>query len=334
MAKKTENKSGSMTDDTNQDEMDISDLQLNDDVNPDEDDDDNQSDSPEQNSGDASDEQTIDIKQLQGRRIGRILVKLGKVTREQVQEGLQMQESRRLPIGQILVELGYVTDEDINQALAAQAGMETLDLESRDFPEEIVHVLPAETAQAYQVFPINYEEETNTLTVALKSADNFRAIDDLRMLMGYTVKPVIAEARQVENLINRYYGDTEESLSDLIGELASDTKLEELDDGDESIDLQELLEAAEDNKVKRLLNLVLMQGIKDKASDIHLEPFETEFKMRYRIDGVLYEMVPPPKHLALPIVSRVKVMADLDIAVRRMPQDGRFELTVNGYPVD
>ncbi len=334
MAKKTEKKPGSMTDDPNQDEVDISDLQLNDDVNPDEDDDDNQSDSPDQNSGESSDEQTIDIKQLQGRRIGRILVKLGKVTREQVQEGLQMQESRRLPIGQILVELGYVTDEDINQALAAQAGMETLDLESRDFPEEIIHVLPAETAQAYQVFPINYEEETNTLTVALKSADNFRAIDDLRMLMGYTVKPVIAEARQVENLINRYYGDSEESLSDLIGELASDTKLEELDDGNESIDLQELLEAAEDNKVKRLLNLVLMQGIKDKASDIHLEPFETEFKMRYRIDGVLYEMVPPPKHLALPIVSRVKVMAELDIAERRMPQDGRIELTVNGNPVD
>ncbi|HAI11224.1 MAG TPA: pilus assembly protein PilB, partial [Phycisphaerales bacterium] len=179
--------------------------------------------------------------------------------------------------------------------------METLDLESRDFPEEIIHVLPAETAQAYQVFPINYEEETNTLTVALKSADNFRAIDDLRMLMGYNVKPVIADPRQVENLINRYYGESEESLSDLIGELAGDTKLEELGDNtDESIDLQVLLEAAEDNKVKRLLNLVLMQGIKDKASDIHLEPFETEFKMRYRIDGVLYEMVPPPKHLALP----------------------------------
>ena len=154
MAKKTEKKPGSMTDDPNQDEVDISDLQLNDDVNPDEDDDDNQSDSPDQNSGESSDEQTIDIKQLQGRRIGRILVKLGKVTREQVQEGLQMQESRRLPIGQILVELGYVTDEDINQALAAQAGMETLDLESRDFPEEIIH-LSGRKAQAFMPGGVN-----------------------------------------------------------------------------------------------------------------------------------------------------------------------------------
>lgn len=317
-----------------QDELDISDLELNDASGRDDDDDDASQPTAEGGDEAVASGEAIDIKQLQGRKIGRILVKLGKVTREQVQEGLQMQATRRLPIGQILVELGYVTDEDISQALAAQAGMETLDLEARDFPEEIIHVLPAETAQAYQVFPINYEADTNTLTVALKSADNFRAIDDLRMLMGYTVKPVIADPRQVERLINRYYGESEESLSDLIGELASDTKLEQLTDADESIDLQVLLEAAEDNKVKRLLNLVLMQGIKDKASDIHLEPFETEFKMRYRIDGVLYEMVPPPKHLALPIVSRVKVMAELDIAERRMPQDGRIELTVNGNPVD
>ncbi len=284
--------------------------------------------------GDSDEPKTIDIKQLQGRRIGRILVKLGKVTREQVQEGLQTQSQRRLPLGQLLVELGYITDEDINQALAAQAGMETLDLEQREIDEETIRVLPAETAIAYQVFPINYVEETNTLTIALKSADNFRAIDDLRMLMGYTVKPVIADAAQVERLINRHYGEEEESLSDLIGELAADSKLEELGDDDESIDLAVLLEAAEDNKVKRLLNLVLMQAIKDKASDVHFEPFETEFKMRYRIDGVLYEMVPPPKHLALPIVSRIKVMAELDIAERRMPQDGRIELAVNGKPVD
>lgn len=339
MAKKTSKDGSTLQEGSSnlqeKDDVDISDLELNDDARPDEDeDDDTASATGEETSDDSTESGKIDIKQLQGRRIGRILVKLGKVNREQVQEALQMQATRRLPIGQILVELGYVVDEDINQALAAQAGMETLDLEARDFPEEIIHVLPAETAQAYQVFPINYEEDTNTLTVALKSADNFRAIDDLRMLMGYTVKPVIADPRQVENLINRYYGDSEESLSDLIGELANDSKLEEIQNDDESIDLQVLLEAAEDNKVKRLLNLVLMQGIKDKASDIHFEPFETEFKMRYRIDGVLYEMVPPPKHLALPIVSRVKVMAELDIAERRMPQDGRIELTVNGSPVD
>jgi type IV pilus assembly protein PilB len=274
------------------------------------------------------------LSELQGRRIGRILTRLGKATREQVHEALQMQSQRRMPLGQLLIELGYVTEADVNAALAAQSGMESLDLEAMEISEATLKVLPPETAQAYQVFPINYDQTTNTLTIALKSADNFRAIDDLRLLMGYTVKPVIADPKQVERMIARHYGDAEESLSDLIGELASDSKLEELKNVGESIDLETLIEAAEDNKVKRLLNLVLMQAIKDRASDIHFEPFEKEFKMRYRIDGVLYEMVPPPRHLAMPIVSRIKVMAELDIAERRMPQDGRIELTVNGAPVD
>lgn len=276
----------------------------------------------------------VSVDELRGRRLGRILTKLGIVNREQVHEALQMQSTRRLPIGQLLVELGYCNEEDINRALAAQAGMETLNLEELDIPSEVVHIIGAETAQAYQVMPLQYEASTNTLTVALKSASNFRAIDDLRLLMGYNVKPVIADPKQVEKLIGKYYGEDEESLADLIGELASDTKLDELKDTGKSIDLDTLLEAAEDNKVKRLLNLVLMQAIKDKASDIHFEPFELEFKMRYRIDGVLYEMVPPPRHLALPIVSRIKVMANLDIAEHRMPQDGRIELTVNSKPVD
>jgi type IV pilus assembly protein PilB len=274
------------------------------------------------------------VDELKGRKIGRILTKMGKVTREQVQEALQLQTQRRSPLGQLLIELGYVTESDVNLALAAQAGMETLDLDSMDIPPEVIKILPAETATAYQVVPVMHDKASNTLTVALKSASNFRAIDDLRLLMGFNVKPVVADPDLVDRAISKYYGKDTESLADLIGEIASDGKLEELQDRNESVDLQTLIEAAEDNKVKRLLNLVLMQAIKDKASDIHFEPFEDEFKMRYRIDGVLYEMIPPPRYLALPIVSRVKVMSNLDIAERRLPQDGRIELVVNGSPVD
>ena len=274
------------------------------------------------------------VSELKGRRIGRILTKMAKVTREQVHEALQLQEQRKLPLGQLLVELGYVTEEDVNAALGAQAGMDTVNLDDMEISDEVVHVLPAETAQAYQVIPVSYDKESNTLTVALKDANNFRAIDDLRLLMGYNVQPVIADPKTVERLLQAFYGEDEESLSALIGELSDDAKLEQLKDRGESIDLDELIEAAEDSKVKRLLNLVLMQAIKDRASDIHLEPFEDEFKMRYRIDGVLYEMIPPPRHLAMPIVSRVKVMADLDIAERRLPQDGRIELYVQGNPID
>ena len=134
-------------------------------------------------------------------------------------------------------------------------------------------------------------------------------------------------------MAKHYAGETE-SLTDLIGEIAGDPNFDAMIDRGASIDLDTQLQDADDNKVKRLVNLVLMQAINDKASDIHFEPFEDEFKMRYRIDGVLYEMVPPPKHLATAVASRIKVMADLDIAERRMPQDGRIALTVKGEPVD
>jgi type IV pilus assembly protein PilB len=276
----------------------------------------------------------LDTSELKGRRLGRILTKMGKVTRDQVQEALALQGQRRVPVGQLLVELGYVTQDDVNLALAAQAGMETVDLDEYDIPEDVVKMIGPEMAEAYKVLPLSYEADSNTLTVALKNADNFRAMDDLRLLMGFNVKAVVAPADQVEKKINGYYGDEEESLSALIGDLAGDADFEQLADRGESIDLDELLEMASDNKVKRLLNLVLLQAIKDKASDVHFEPFEDEFKMRYRIDGVLYEMIPPPRHLAMPIVSRIKVMSNLDIAERRMPQDGRIELVVGGSPVD
>ena len=234
----------------------------------------------------------------------------------------------------MLVELGYVTEADVNLALALQAGMEAVDLESMEIPESVTSILPAETARAYKVVPIQYEKESNTLTVAMKTASNFRAVDDLQLLMGYKVRSVIADAEHLDRALARIYGQEDESLTNLIGELSADTALEELKDRSESIDLETLIEAAGSNKVKRLVNLVLMQAIKDRASDIHFEPFEEEFKMRYRIDGVLYEMIPPPRHLAMPIVSRIKVMSNLDIAERRLPQDGRIPLTVNGNPVD
>src|SRR5205823_6280630 len=135
-------------------------------------------------------------------------------------------------------------------------------------------------------------------------------------------------------LIGKYYQTAAESSGEVISEMQTDDTLKDLKNRGESIDLTDLKEAAESNPVRKLINLVLLQAIKDKASDIHFEPFEDEFKMRYRIDGVLYEMMPPPAHIAPAISSRIKVMANLDIAERRMPQDGRIELNVNNQPVD
>ena len=277
----------------------------------------------------------VPVSELKGRRLGRVLTKQGKVSREQVHEALDLQTKRRSPLGQLLVDLGYITQDDVNLALAAQQGMETIDLESLEIPDEVIAMVPAEMAQAYHILPVRHDAKTNTLTVALKTADNFRALDDLRLLMGFQVQPLVAAGDALEAQIEKHYAESGESLASLVAEMTEDKKLEGMSGApDASIDLEALIEAAEDNKVKRLLNLVLLQAIKDRASDIHFEPFEDEFRMRYRVDGVLYEMIPPPKHLALPIVSRVKVMSNLDIAERRLPQDGRIELTVGSKPVD
>lgn len=277
---------------------------------------------------------TVDPAELKGRKLGRVLTKLGRVTRERVHEALAIQKTRKVPIGQLLVELGYCTQRDIQEALAGQAGMAYVDLTKMTVPDEVRDSIAAETVQAYQVVPIEYNPRSKRLKIAMKSADNFRAVDDLRLLMGFNVDAVVADPADVDALIKKHYAK-QEAVADVVSALASDEKFKALGArGGASIDLDELKEASEDNKVVKLLNLVLLQAIKDRASDIHFEPFEREFKMRYRIDGVLYEMVPPPKHLGPAITSRIKVMANLDIAERRLPQDGRIELTVGGTPID
>ena len=274
--------------------------------------------------------------ELKGRKLGRVLTKLKVVTREQVHEALGIQKGRtnKVRIGEILIELGYCQQLDVDQALAGQAGMAYVDLDGVELDDEAVGAIPSENAKAYQCVPLEFNPKTRQLKIAIKSADNFQAVDDLRLLMGAKVEAVVASPAAIDALIEKYFAKSE-SMLDVVNALASDKNLQELTaHSDQSIDLDAVMDAAGDNQVIKLLNLVLLQAIRDRASDIHFEPFEHEFKMRYRIDGVLYEMVPPPKHLGTAITSRVKVMANLDIAERRLPQDGRIELTVGGNPVD
>ena len=281
----------------------------------------------------------VPIEQLRGRTIGRILIKMGLLTREKVHHCLAIQKKRqdkneKILIGQIFLELGLVTDKQLNEALAAQRGMEYIDLADTEISAEVIKLVPAQMANTYRVVPIEYDSGKNTLTVVLDSPDNFKATDDLNTLMGFNIKSKITSADDMDASLAKHYSQEEESMNDLIGELESDDLLSEFEGRDQSIDLDELKELADSNPVRKLLNLVLLQAIRDKASDIHFEPFENEYKMRYRIDGVLYEMVPPPKHIAVALSSRIKVMANLDIAERRLPQDGRIPLTVQGNSVD
>ena len=276
----------------------------------------------------------FNVEQLRSRPLGRILVKMGKITRDQVHEALGAQKQRGGPLGQILVDLGYVDAATIGLALGFQAGMEYVELGKREIQEDVIKQVPSEMARTYKLVPVSFDPGKRHLHIAIASADNFHAVDDLRTLMGFQVTARITTPEQIDQALVKYYGGEQDSMGDIINEIAGDEQLAALENRGESIDLDTVQQAADSNPVRRLVNMVLLEAIRNRASDIHFEPFEDEFKMRYRIDGVLYEMLPPPKHIATAIASRVKVMANLDIAERRMPQDGRIELLVNGQPVD
>jgi len=275
------------------------------------------------------------VRELKGRTLGRILIKMGLLTRDKVHKSLVLQKKNGGKLGQIFIEQGYIKPSDLRIALAGQRGMEFVDIGGLNIPKDVLERVPSQMARTYEVIPVEYDKNRNQLTVAMKSPDNFRAMDDLSTLMGYKVVAKVADEEVVKDLLDQYYAEEDESsVSELIGELEADGGLAQLAGRDASIDLDDIKGAAESTPVIKLLNQVLMLAIRDKASDIHFEPFEDKYQMRYRIDGVLYDMESPPSYIAMALSSRIKVMADLDIAERRLPQDGRIALVMNGNPID
>ncbi len=270
--------------------------------------------------------------QAERKPIGQILKEMRLVTESQIQEALAIQKQSGGALGAILVSLNYVTEQEVLTALGIQAGMEVVDLDTMDIPEDVIARVSPSIAQVYHIIPTKYEN--GILTVAMADSLNIKTLDDLRFLLDVEARGAVSNDASVTRALERYYAGVQESVESLLAELDDGTMADIVNNASESIDLQTLEEMADAAPVRKLLNYVLLVAIRDKASDIHFEPFEEEFKIRYRIDGVLYEMVPPPKQLALAIASRIKVMADLDIAERRLPQDGRVELNISGNPVD
>jgi type IV pilus assembly protein PilB len=264
--------------------------------------------------------------------LGQILKELRLVTESQIQEASAIQRQRGGALGTILVNLNYVTEQEVLKALGVQAGMEVVDLDSTDIPDEIIARVTPSVATVYRVVPAAFEN--GVLTIAMADPLNVKTLDDLRFLLDADIQGAVSDEGAVARALDRYYAGVQESVESLLSELDDGTMADFVGDASESIDLETLEEMADAAPVRKLLNYVLLVAIRDKAADIHFEPFEDEFKIRYRIDGVLYEMVPPPKQLALAIASRIKVMADLDIAERRLPQDGRVELNISGNPVE
>ena len=271
------------------------------------------------------------------RRIGQILVDLGFIDDDQRQMLLDEQEQRSGELfGQIAMDMELITDDQLAQALAEQMNMQVVNLADVAVGPDVLAHVTEPMAQLYRIIPVSFRDDV--LTVAMCDPQKLSILDELRNFLGYEVRAVVTTERDLTKALERYYAVDSESVETLIADMEDDVDLAAaaaaMEKKDGPLDLTSVEALADSAPVRKLLNMVFLLAIKDHASDLHFEPFENEFKIRIRADGVLYEMVPPPRHLAFAITTRIKVMADLDIAERRIPQDGRIQLSVGGHPID
>ena len=253
----------------------------------------------------------------------------------QLEEVTQEATRNGKPIGAILKDFGLVDTETQLQIMSEHLGTEIVDVRESDLTDEIIQTVPASSARMYQCVPVAVHG--STVQIALIDPLNPEMIDELGFSIGKEVQVVVADPEQVERAINKFYPDQIDTIGDILKEIGGD-----IGAGSEAAaavsehayDVSDLEGQANATPIIKFVNVVLSQAIQDRASDIHFEPFENEFKIRYRVDGALFEMSPPPKHLALPVTSRIKVMANLDISERRLPQDGRITINLAGRQVD
>ena len=237
------------------------------------------------------------------------------------------------PIAQILQDFGVMDLDAILQAISNQSGAPVITLRERDLTPAVLALIPAKTAHMYQCLPVALEG--STLQVALVDPLSVSRIDELGFLVRKDIQLVIADPALVEKAIEKFYPQDTESVSDILKELGGDTEIaKEASEAEITDDAGMMERFANQAPIVRFVNLVIYQAVQDRASDIHFEPFENEFKIRYRVDGALYEMSPPPKHLALPVTSRLKVLANLNISERRLPQDGRISYSMGNRTID
>jgi type IV pilus assembly protein PilB len=281
-------------------------------------------------------------------RIGELLLKEKRITPEQLQEALNYQRTNGGKLGANLIKLGYVKDEEITALLSKQYGVPSIALTQFEIDPAVVKLVPAETAQKYQIIPLS--RAGATLTIAMTDPTNVFAMDDIKFMTGYNVEPVVASETAVIDAIAKYYGKSAPVVEKGGGPAAAPpgasalelaTKgLEEMqalgDSADvevlaefEEISAEQLARQGEEAPVIKLVNVILMSAIQKGASDIHIEPYEKELRVRYRVDGILYNIMSPPMKFRDAITSRIKIMSKLDIAEKRLPQDGRIKIRYN-----
>ena len=259
-------------------------------------------------------------------KLGELLIKAGLLTPQRLQETLDYQKTNGGKLGLNLVKLGFVRDEDLTRILSQQYGVPAIHLPKVEVDDTVVKLIPSEVAQKYLIMPV--QRSGSTLTIAMVDPTNVFAMDDIKFMTGYNVEPVVASESAIEDAIERYYGSIHAlELKKVMDEMAHEEEQNlELLDEDEQVDLAKLEASTEEAPVVRLVNLILTDSIKRGASDIHIEPYEKDFRVRFRIDGVLYEIMQPPMKLRDAITSRLKIMAKLDISEKRLPQDGRIKI--------
>jgi type IV pilus assembly protein PilB len=254
-------------------------------------------------------------------RVGELLVQKNLLSPEQLDRAREEAKLTGTRVGLQLTQLGFVGEDELAEAISGQYGVPTLNLDDFEVASEVIKLIPEDVATKHTIIPVN--RAGATLIIATADPSNIFAIDDVKFLTGYNVEVVVAAEESIRRAIDRYY-DTSSSLDDVMADF-DDDDFEVVSDED-ALDVDELAKATEDAPVVKLVNLILTDAIKKDTSDIHIEPYEKDFRVRYRIDGLLYEVMKPPKKLKNALTSRIKIMADLDIAERRLPQDGRIKL--------
>ncbi|MEA2337452.1 MAG: type pilus assembly protein PilB [Thermoanaerobaculia bacterium] len=259
-------------------------------------------------------------------RLGELLTKASLITQDQLKEALKLQKETGGKLGETLIKLGFVSEEDITECLSQQFGVPSINLAHFEIDASVIKLIPADVARKYNILPVN--KTGATVTIAMADPTNVFAMDDIKFMTGYNVEPVVASELGIKAAIDKYYGTTSSlELKKVMEDLqqSENADLEVLED-EEDLDLAALADSAEEAPVVKLVNLILSDAIKRGASDIHIEPYEKEFRVRFRIDGTLYEIMNPPLKLKDAITSRMKILAKLDISEKRLPQDGRIKL--------
>ncbi len=257
-----------------------------------------------------------------------LFVEQGRIEPDQAEGLLESVSTTGKTIEETLVDFGLATHEEIYQVVAEAIGSEVVDLQNFTPPNEVLRLIPAGLARLHGALPLGVSGDT--ITISLLDPLNPQTTEDLRFALNRNIHLVVAPPSQVEALLSKSYSTDAAGMDDILSQLGEG----EIEFGEEGPNLQNVEAEANAAPIIKYVDLILHQAISDRASDIHFEPFEHEFKIRYRVDGALYEMAPPPRHLALPVTSRIKVLANLNIAERRLPQDGRIQKSIAGRQVD